>query len=68
MTLDERGNLYTTPREKKLRIFAPSGEELPAIELPVPASNACFAGKDRKTLFITTSKTLYAIRMSVTGQ
>lgn len=68
MTLDERGNLYTTPQGKAIRIFDPSGKELPSIPLPVPASNVCFAGKERKTLFITTMKALYSIPMTVAGQ
>jgi len=68
MTLDERGNLYTTPQAKEIRIFAASGEPLKPISLPAPASNVCFSGKDGKTLFITTAKALLAIRMTVTGQ
>ncbi|MCG8586934.1 MAG: SMP-30/gluconolactonase/LRE family protein, partial [Pirellulales bacterium] len=46
MTLDDQGNLYTTPRANKLRVFDPSGQELAPIELPTPASNVCFAGDD----------------------
>ena len=68
MTLDERGNLYTTPQAKALRVFAPDGTELPKIALPTPASNVCFAGKDGRTLFITSAKALYSLRMTVTGQ
>ena len=68
MTLDERGNLYTTPRTNAIRVFALSGKELPPIPLPTPASNVCFAGQDGKTLFITSIKALYSIQMNVSGQ
>lgn len=68
MTLDALGNLYTTPQANAIRVFDPAGKELPAIPLPTPASNVCFAGKDGRTLFITSIKALYSIPMSVTGQ
>ena len=68
MTLDERGNLYTTPQGKEIRVFSPEGGELGRIPLPGPPSNVCFAGSDRKTLFITTHKALCAIQMTVEGQ
>ena len=68
MTLDEQGNLYTTPQSKAIRVFDPTGKELPKISLPTPASNVCFAGNDGKTLFITSIKALYSIQMTVTGQ
>jgi len=31
------------------------------------AAKVCFGGKDRKTLFITASTSLYSIRMNVKG-
>ena len=68
MTLDEQGNLYTTPQAKEIRIFNPAGQQLPSIPLPAPASNVCFAGEEGTTLFITTANALYAIQMTVTGQ
>ena len=68
MTLDEKGNLYTTPQGKEIRVFDPEGKELGRIKLPGMPSNVCFAGKDRKTLFITTHKALCSIQMTVSGQ
>jgi len=68
MTLDELGNLYTTPNKPEIRVFKPDGSELGTIPMPKPASNLCFAGVDGKTLFITTHKTLYQLKMKVTGQ
>jgi gluconolactonase len=36
--------------------------------VPEPwTANACFGGKDRKTLFITASAALYGLKMRVKG-
>jgi gluconolactonase len=66
MTLDTEGNLYITG--KGVTIYDPSGKKLGNI--PVPAGwvgNICFAGKDRKTLFITASESIFTLPMQVTG-
>jgi gluconolactonase len=66
MTIDEKGNIYLTG--KGVTVFNPKGEKIEHI--PVEAgwtANVCFGGKDRKTLFITASQNLYAIRMNVKG-
>jgi gluconolactonase len=66
MTIDEKGNIYLTG--KGVTVFNPKGEKIQHI--PVEAgwtANVCFGGKDRKTLFITASQNLYAIRMNVKG-
>jgi len=68
MTLDAEGNLYTTPQAKEIRVFSPSGEQLESIAIPTSATNVCFAGPERKTLFITTGKALYSIPMKLSGQ
>lgn len=68
MTLDERGNLYTTPKKKEIHIFSPSGSLIEKIKIPMAASNVCFAGKDGKTLFITSRNKLFSVQMNVTGQ
>jgi gluconolactonase len=66
MTLDEKGNLYLTG--KGVTIFDAAGVQLGNI--PVPANwvgNICFGGKDRKTLFITASESVYTLQMQVKG-
>lgn len=66
MTLDEKGNLYLSGRG--VTVFNPSGQKIAFI--PVPSKwvgNMCFGGKDRKTLFITASESIYSIRMTVKG-
>lgn len=66
MTLDEQGNLYLA--SGGVQVYSPDGKKLVAIEVPESPSNVCFGGADRRTLFITARKGLYAIRMSVRGQ
>ncbi|MDR6564251.1 MULTISPECIES: SMP-30/gluconolactonase/LRE family protein [unclassified Arcicella] len=66
MTLDNQGNLYITG--KGVTIYNPQGIKLGNI--PVPSNwvgNICFGGKDRKTLFITASESVYTLQMQVKG-
>lgn len=66
MTIDEEGNVYLTGNG--VIVFDKSGKKLTTIEVPEPwTANVCFGGKDMKTLFITASKGLYGIKMSVKG-
>lgn len=66
MTLDERGNLYLA--RNVVHVYSPEGKAITTIEVPEPPANVCFGGKDRKTLFITARKGLYAVRMNVRGE
>lgn len=66
MTLDNEGNVYLTG--KGVTIYNSSGTKLGNI--PVPSrwvGNVCFGGKDRKTLFITASESVYTLQMQVKG-
>lgn len=66
ITLDEKGNLYITGRG--VTIYDPSGRKI--ANIPVPSrwvGNVCFGGKDRKTLFITASESVYTLDMKVKG-
>lgn len=66
MTLDNAGNLYLTGRG--VTIFNNSGVLIGNI--PVPSKwvgNLCFGGKDRSTLFITASESVYTLEMQVRG-
>jgi gluconolactonase len=66
MTLDEKGDVYLTG--KGVTVFDAAGKKVARIDVPERwTANVCFGGKDRKTLFITASKGLYAMRMAVTG-
>lgn len=66
MTLDQQGNLYLTGRG--VTVYDPAGKKLGNI--PVPSKwvgNVCFGGKDRRTLFITASESIYTLPMQVKG-
>ena len=62
---DERGNLYLAG--DKLFVFNLKGEQLAAIDLPTKFSNGAFAGKDRRTLFLTGHDGVYTLQMAVKG-
>lgn len=65
-TVDSAGNVYLTG--KGVFVFDKTGKRIEHIEVPEDwCANVCFGGKDRKTLFITASKGLYAIKMRVAG-
>lgn len=66
MTLDERGNLYLTG--DGITVYDPAGGKI--AHIPIPAkwtANLCFGGKDKRTLFITASESIFTLRMNVRG-
>jgi len=66
MTIDNEGNIYLTG--KGVTVFNPAGEKIEHIDVQEPwTANVCFGGKDRKTLFITASKSAYGLQMAVHG-
>jgi gluconolactonase len=66
MTIDLDGNLYLTGNG--VTVFDKSGKKLGNIPVPENwTANVCFGGKERNSLFITASKSLYMIRTSVKG-
>lgn len=66
MTLDAEANLYLTG--KGVSVVGPDGRVIDQIDVPEPwTANVAFGGRDRRTLFITASKGLYAIRLRVAG-
>jgi gluconolactonase len=70
MTIDERGNLYlcANGQTNGVTVFDPGGNKIDHIDVPEKwSANVCFGGKDRQTLFITASTSLYSIRMNVKG-
>jgi gluconolactonase len=64
MTLDDKGNVYLTG--KGVTVFDKTGAKIRQIDVPNEGwtANVCFGGKDNQTLFITASKSLYAIKMN----
>ena len=66
MTTDHEGNLYLTG--KGVTVFDPQGKQIAHIDIDEPwTANVCFGGKDRKTLFVTASKSVYTVKMKVRG-
>ncbi|MCE9606297.1 MAG: SMP-30/gluconolactonase/LRE family protein [Planctomycetia bacterium] len=66
MTLDVKGNLYTT-HAGKVHIFDADGKQLEEIDVPEVPANVCFGGDDFRTLFITARTSLYSVRMTLPG-
>lgn len=67
MTLDAEGHLYLTG--DGVMVFDSQGQKIEQIRIPDESwtANVAFGGKDRQTLFITASTSLYAIRMRIRG-
>jgi len=66
LTIDSEGNVYLTG--KGVTVFDKSGKQMDHVEVPESwTANVCFGGKDRRTLFITASNGLYAIRTRTKG-
>ena len=66
MTIDSAGNVYLTGHG--VTVFDKAGAQV--AHIPVAegwTGNVCFGGADRKTLFITASKGLYAMKMRTHG-
>lgn len=66
MTIDNEGNVYLTGQG--VTVFDSAGKKIEHIDVAEPwTANVCFAGKDRHTLFITASKSIYGLQMRVRG-
>jgi gluconolactonase len=50
-----------------VHIFAPDGKRIGHIKLPEICSNVCFGGKKRNRLFMTASRSLYAVYVETQG-
>ncbi|WP_435356059.1 SMP-30/gluconolactonase/LRE family protein [Emticicia sp. SJ17W-69] len=66
MTIDRKGNVYLVG--KGVTVFDKTGTQIEHIDVNEPwTANITFGGKDRKTLFITASKSVYTLKMKVKG-
>ena len=66
MTIDDEGNVYLTG--KGVSIFDKTCKLIEKIDIQEAwTGNVCFGGKDRHTLFITASKSVYTLAMRVKG-
>jgi gluconolactonase len=66
LKVDVEGNIYSTG-PGGVWIFSPSGKLLGKISVPETATNLAWGESDRKTLYITGSKSLYRIRLKIAG-
>ncbi len=66
MTVDVKGNLYTT-YGGQVHIYDADGKELEQIDVPEGPANVCFGGDDFRTLFITARTSLYSVQMKHPG-
>lgn len=66
MTIDDQGDIYVTG--KGVTVFNAQGEKIDYIPIDKPwTANITFGGKDRETLFITASDSLYSLKTRVHG-
>ena len=66
ITLDDRGNLYCAGNG--VTVYNKAGKQIAHIDVPEKWSgNLCFGGKNKDILYITASKSLYAIPTLVKG-
>ena len=64
--VDTDGNVFTSESDG-IQVFTPSGVMLGKILVPERTANCAFGGKNRETLFITASTSLYSIAMNAKG-
>jgi len=62
LALDSQGDLYAISHDG-VEVFNPQGVPLGVISVGTQATNLAFAGRDGKTLYITTHGSLYQVRM-----
>jgi gluconolactonase len=66
MTIDNKGNIYLTGNG--VTVYNSKGKKI--LNIPVPekwTANICFGGKNKNSLFITASKSVYIIQTQVKG-
>jgi gluconolactonase len=67
MTLDREGHLYLTGSEG-VYVYDESGDHVQTIRVPESwTANVCLGGKDRQTLLITASDSIFTIRVKYPG-
>jgi len=68
MTVDSEGNVYLTGKPG-VTVVGLDGKVKEVISIPEPwTANVTFGGKDRQTLFVTASKSVYTVKMRVQGR
>ena len=65
VTQDERGQVYIAAGQ--ILVYSPDGKMLGKIDVPERPVDLAFGGTDRRTLYILTHHSLYAVKMQVAG-
>lgn len=71
MTVAADGTIVATAGSKDaggIYFFAPDGKKLSFLKTPEDPNNCCFAGADKKTLYITAGKSLYRVQLTIGGR
>jgi gluconolactonase len=66
LRLDIDGNVWTSAGDG-VHCYSPQGKLLGKIKVPEVVSNVCFGGPKRNRLFITATRSLYAVYLGVAG-
>ncbi|MEO1226258.1 MAG: SMP-30/gluconolactonase/LRE family protein [Pseudomonadota bacterium] len=66
MRIDEQNRLFCTGKDA-IYVYRPDGMLTGKIFIPEMATNCCFGGPDRSTLFVTAVTSLYAIDLNTRG-
>jgi len=66
MRVDVEGRLYSTAADG-VQVFSPAGALLGKIHTPQTAANCTFGGPGGRTLFITATRCVWAVRLAVAG-
>ncbi|QDU23477.1 SMP-30/gluconolactonase/LRE family protein [Urbifossiella limnaea] len=70
MTVAADGTVVATAGAKAaggIHFFAPDGKKLGFLPTPEDPNNCCFAGPDRRTLYVTAGKSLYRVTLTLAG-
>ncbi|MFO0798204.1 MAG: SMP-30/gluconolactonase/LRE family protein [Gemmataceae bacterium] len=70
MTVAADGTVVATAGSKAaggIHFFAPDGKKLGFLPTPEDPNNCCFAGPDRRTLYVTAGKSLYRVTLTLAG-
>jgi gluconolactonase len=68
MTVAADGTIVATAGSKDaggIYFFGPDGKKLAFLKTPEDPNNCCFAGADKKTLYITAGKSLYRVSLTI---
>ncbi len=71
MTVTANGTIVATAGRKDaagVYFFSPEGKKLAVLPTPEDPTNCCFAGADKKTLYVTAGKSLYRVKLTVAGK